>query len=192
MKKNKFTIINSTAVPLPIKNIDTDQIIPAQFLKSINSQGFGDKLFFAWRKKPNFIFNDKKYSGKILVTGYNFGCGSSREHAVWALKDYGFDVIISSYFADIFKNNALNNRLLPVQVSEKILKKIFEIIENNPKIKITIDIKNQKVLIPKNNIEESFDIDQYKKICLMNGYDDIDYLISLKKEIINFETSQRI
>ena len=126
------------------------------------------------------------------MTGYNFGCGSSREHAVWALKDYGFDVIISSYFADIFKNNALNNRLLPVQVSEKILKKIFEIIEKTPKIKITIDIENQKVSIPMNRLEEKFSIDQYKKNCLINGYDDIDYLISLKKEIINFETSLQI
>ena len=192
MNKKVTTIINSSAVPLPIKNIDTDQIIPAQFLKSIDNQGFGNKLFFAWRKKSSFILNDKKYSGKILVAGYNFGCGSSREHAVWALKDYGFDVIISSYFADIFKNNALNNRLLPVQVPEKIPKKIFAIIGENQKTKIKIDIKNQKIIIPGKNVEESFFIDPYKKICLMNGYDDIDYLISLKKEIINFETSQRI
>jgi len=192
MNKKVTKIINSSAVPLPIKNIDTDQIIPAQFLKSIDNQGFGNKLFFAWRKKSSFILNDKKYSGKILVAGYNFGCGSSREHAVWALKDYGFDVIISSYFADIFKNNALNNRLLPVQVPEKILKKIFAIIGENQKTKIKIDIKNQKIIIPGKNVEESFFIDPYKKICLMNGYDDIDYLISLKKEIINFETSQRI
>jgi 3-isopropylmalate/(R)-2-methylmalate dehydratase small subunit len=192
MNKNVTTIIDSTAVPLPIRNIDTDQIIPAQFLKSIDNQGFGDKLFFAWRKKANFILNNKKYSGKILVAGYNFGCGSSREHAVWALKDYGFDVIISSFFADIFKNNALNNRLLPVQVPEKILKKIFAIIEKNPKIKITIDIKNQKIIIPGKNVEESFFIDPYKKICLMNGYDDIDYLIGLKNKIIEFENNKKL
>ena len=192
MKKNKFTKIISTAVPLPMKNIDTDQIIPAEFLKTIDKKGLGNKLFFSWRKNKNFILNNKKYSGKILVAGYNFGCGSSREHAVWALKDYGFDVIISSYFADIFKNNALNNKLVPVQVSKKILKRIFEIIEKTPKIKITIDIENQKVSIPMNRLEEKFSIDQYKKNCLINGYDDIDYLISLKKEIINFETSQQI
>jgi len=192
MKKNKFTKIISTAVPLPMKNIDTDQIIPAEFLKTIDKKGLGNKLFFSWRKNKNFILNNKKYSGKILVAGYNFGCGSSREHAVWALKDYGFDVIISSYFADIFKNNALNNKLVPVQVSKKILKRIFEIIEKTPKIKITIDIENQKVSIPMNRLEEKFSIDQYKKNCLINGYDDIDYLISLKKEIINFETSLQI
>jgi len=179
--------IQSTAVPLPIKNIDTDQIIPAEFLKTINKKGLGDKLFFSWRKNKNFVLNNKKYSGKILVAGHNFGCGSSREHAAWALKDYGFQVVISSFFADIFKNNALNNRLLPVQISEKLLKKIFKIIGKNPKIKITIDIENQKILIPEDKIEESFILDQYKKICLMNGYDDIDYLIGLKKEIIKFE-----
>jgi 3-isopropylmalate/(R)-2-methylmalate dehydratase small subunit len=192
MKKNKFTIINSTAVPLPIKNIDTDQIIPAEFLKTINKKGLGNKLFFSWRKNKNFVLNDKKYSGKILVAGHNFGCGSSREHAAWALKDYGFQAVISSFFADIFKNNALNNRLLPIQVSEKFLKKIFEIVGKDPKIEIMIDIENQKILIPKNKIEENFKIDQYKKICLINGYDDIDYLIGLKDKIIEFERNKQI
>jgi len=184
--------IQSTTVPIPIKNIDTDQIIPAEFLKTINKKSLGNKLFFSWRKNKNFILNNKLFSGKILVAGHNFGCGSSREHAAWALKDYGFQVIISSFFADIFKNNALNNRLLPVQVSEKLLKKIFKIIEKNPKLKITIDIKNQKILIPENKIEESFIMDQYKKICLMNGYDDIDYLIGLKDKIIKFEKNRKI
>lgn len=184
--------IQSTAVPLPINNIDTDQIIPAEFLKTINKKGLGNKLFFAWRKNKDFILNNKLFSGKILVAGHNFGCGSSREHAVWALKDYGFQVVISSFFADIFKNNALNNRLLPVQVSKQLLQKIFEIIEENPKIKITIDIKNQKILIPENKIEENFKLDQYKKICLMNGYDDIDYLISLKDKIVEFERNRQI
>ena len=149
MKKNKITTIYSTAIPLPMKNIDTDQIIPAEFLKTIDKKGLGNKLFFSWRKNPNFVLNDKKYSGKILVVGYNFGCGSSREHAAWALKDYSFQAVISSFFAYIFKNNALNNQLLPVQVSEKLLKKIFEIIGKNPKIKIFIDIENQKLIIPK-------------------------------------------
>lgn len=192
MKINKFTIINSTAVSLPIKNIDTDQIIPAEFLKVTNKKGFGDKLFFSWRKDKRFVLNDKRYSGKILVAGHNFGCGSSREHAAWALNDYGFQAVISSFFADIFKNNALNNRLLPVQVSEKLLKKIFKIIGKNPKTKIVIDLESQKILVPKNNIEESFYIDQYKKICLMNGYDDIDYLIGLKDKIIDFEKNSQI
>lgn len=184
--------IISTAIPLPIKNIDTDQIIPAEFLKTTNKKGFGDKLFFSWRKDKRFVLNDKRYSGKILVAGHNFGCGSSREHAAWALTNYGFKVVISSFFADIFKNNALNNRLLPVQVSKKLLKKIFRIVEKNPKIKIIIDLENQKISVPKNNIEESFYIDQYKKICLMNGYDDIDYLIGLKDKIINFEKNRQI
>ncbi len=192
MKKNKFTIINSTAVPLPFKNIDTDQIIPAEFLKTINKKGLGNKLFFSWRKNKNFVLNDKKYSGKILVAGHNFGCGSSREHAAWALKDYGFQAVISSFFADIFKNNALNNRLIPIQVSEKLLKKIFEIVGKDPKIEIMIDIENQKILIPENKIEENFRIDQYKKICLINGYDDIDYLIGLKDKIIEFEKNKQI
>ncbi len=182
-----ITKIISTAIPLPLKNIDTDQIIPAEFLKATTRKNFGKKLFFAWRNKKNFVLNSKKFFGKILVVGYNFGCGSSREHAVWALKDYGFQVVISSYFADIFKNNALNNSLLPIQVSEKILQKIFKIINKDPKIKITIDLANQQIIIPEDNIKEYFYIDPYKKICLMNGYDDIDYVLSLKEQIISFE-----
>jgi 3-isopropylmalate/(R)-2-methylmalate dehydratase small subunit len=188
----KIKKIQSTGVPIPIEDVDTDQIIPAQFLKAVTREGFGDKLFFSWRKDKSFVLNTKKYSGKILVAGRNFGCGSSREHAAWALSDYGFQAVISSFFADIFKNNALNNQLIPVQVSRKLLKKIFEIIEKNPKTKITINIENQKISIPENNIEEYFNIDPYKKICLMNGYDDIDYLISLKNKIIEFEKNTKI
>lgn len=188
----KIKIIRSTAVPLPIDNIDTDQIIPAEFLKSVTRRGFGSKLFFTWKKNQNFILNNKKYSGKILVAGYNFGCGSSREHAAWALKDYGFDVVISSFFADIFKNNALNNRLVPVQVSNILLSKIFKIINNDPKTILKIDLKNQQLSIPKNNIKECFDIDPFKKICLINGYDDIDYLISLKDRVIEFEKNKTL
>lgn len=192
MNKNKINIIKSTGVPLPIENIDTDQIIPARFLKKITKEGFGKNLFADWKQKKDFILNNKRFHGKILVAGRNFGCGSSREHAIWALVGYGFKAIVSSFFADIFKNNALNNRLLPVQVSEKILKKIFGIIGKNPKIKITVDIENQKIIIPENNIEESFFIDPYKRICLMNGYDDIDYLIGLKDKIIEFEKNKRL
>jgi 3-isopropylmalate/(R)-2-methylmalate dehydratase small subunit len=182
-----ITKIISTAIPLPIENIDTDQIIPAQFLKAITREGFSDKLFYGWRKNKDFVLNNKKYSGTILVTGYNFGCGSSREHAVWALVDYGFQVVISSFFADIFKNNALNNQLLPVQVSESFLQKILKIIKNNSITKIIIDVKDQKILIPGKKIDENFYINPYKKTCLINGYDDFGYLISVKKEIIKFE-----
>lgn len=184
--------IISTAIPLPIENIDTDQIIPAQFLKSVTREGFADKLFFAWRKKPDFILNNKKYYGKILIAGYNFGCGSSREHAAWALVDYGFKVVISSFFADIFKNNALNNRLLPVQVSESFLKKILSVIKNKPKTKITVDIENQKILIVEEDVDEKFDISLYKKTCFIQGLDDIDYLISLKDKIAKFEKNKKI
>ncbi len=180
--------IMSTAVPLPIENIDTDQIVPAQFLKSVTREGFADKLFFAWRKKRNFILNNKKYQGKILIAGYNFGCGSSREHAAWALVDYGFRVIISSFFADIFKNNSLNNRLLPVQVSESFLKKILSIVQDKPKTQITIDIENQKIIITDAHLEEEFDINLYKKNCFIQGLDDIDYLINLKGKITEFES----
>jgi len=184
-------IIRSTAVPLPIENIDTDQIIPAEFLKTVTRKGFGNKLFFSWRKKKDFVLNNKKYSGKILVAGHNFGCGSSREHAAWALKDYGFQVIISSFFADIFKKNAFNNRMLPIQVSKSFLKKIFVIISRWPKTKIIINIGDQKIFIPDNNIEEKFNIDPYKKTCLIYGYDDIDYLIGLKDIIAKFEKTKK-
>ncbi|WP_313000374.1 3-isopropylmalate dehydratase small subunit [Chryseobacterium gleum] len=188
----KLVIIKSTAVPLPAENIDTDQIIPARFLKSIDRKGFGENLFRDWRfnihtGEPNsdFVLNNPKFSGEILVAGNNFGCGSSREHAAWALTDYGFKVIISSYFADIFKGNALNNGLLPVKVSEGFLKEILEGINENPDQEIAIDVELQSVSFK--DTTETFELDSYKKICLLNGYDDIDFLISRKKAITEFE-----
>ena len=192
MSKEKFTTLKSSAVPLPIDNIDTDQIIPARFLKATTREGFGENLFRDWRynadqsPKADFALNIPKYSGKILVAGKNFGCGSSREHAAWAIYDHGFRVVISSFFADIFKNNALNNALLPVQVSDGFLKKIFAAIENNPKTAITVDLSEQKISL-EDGTSESFEINPYKKTCLTNGYDDIDYLLSLRDEIKHFE-----
>jgi 3-isopropylmalate/(R)-2-methylmalate dehydratase small subunit len=192
MSKERFITLKSTAVPLEIENIDTDQIIPARFLKATTREGFGENLFRDWRydgegkPKADFNLNKSKYSGKILVAGKNFGCGSSREHAAWAIYDFGFRVVISSFYADIFKNNALNNALLPVQVSDNFLKKIFAAIEKNPKTEITVDLQNQKVVL-EDGTAESFDINPYKKICLTNGYDDIDYLISLHDDIKQFE-----
>lgn len=186
-----LTKITSTATPLAIENIDTDQIIPARFLKSINREGFGDNLFRDWRSnndgspKLDFPLNNPKYSGEILIAGNNFGCGSSREHAAWALSDYGFKVIVSSFFADIFKSNALNNGVLPVIVSKEYLAYLFNEIENNPKTQITVDVEHQSIVI--NNREEHFELDPYKKICLLNGYDDIDYLIAKKEAIAAFE-----
>lgn len=191
MSKEKFITLKSTAVPLPIENIDTDQIIPARFLKATTRDGFGENLFRDWRydnegKPKDFVLNDKTYSGKILVAGKNFGCGSSREHAAWALADGGFKVVISSFFADIFKNNALNNALLPVQVSDAFLKKIFETIRKNAASILTVDLVQQKVIL-EDGSSESFDINPYKKTCLINGYDDIDYLLDLRNEIKQFE-----
>jgi len=191
MSKEKFTTLKSTAVPLPIENIDTDQIIPARFLKATTREGFGENLFRDWKfdaegKPKDFVLNDKKYAGKILVAGKNFGCGSSREHAAWAIADGGFRVVISSFFADIFKNNALNNALLPVQVSDSFLKKIFQTIENNASTIITVDLENQKVIL-EDGSSEAFDINPYKKTCLTNGYDDIDYLLNLRNDIKQFE-----
>lgn len=192
MSKEKFTTLKSTAVPLPIENIDTDQIIPARFLKATTREGFGENLFRDWRynsdntPKADFVLNDNKYSGKILVAGKNFGCGSSREHAAWAIYDFGFRVVISSFFADIFKNNALNNACLPVQVSDAFLNKIFAAIEKNPSTIVTVDLENQKVSL-EDGSSESFDINPYKKTCLTNGYDDIDYLLSMRNEIKHFE-----
>lgn len=191
MSKEKFITLKSTAVPLPIENIDTDQIIPARFLKATTREGFGENLFRDWKydaegKPKDFVLNDRKYSGKILVAGKNFGCGSSREHAAWAIADGGFRVVISSFFADIFKNNALNNALLPVQVSDNFLKKIFAAIEQNPSTVITVNLEQQKVIL-EDGSSESFDINAYKKTCLMNGYDDIDYLLNLRNEIKQFE-----
>lgn len=185
--------IYSTAVPFPFQNIDTDQIIPARFLKAISKEGFGKNLFYDWRydkngkPKEEFILNNKQYRGDILVAGRNFGCGSSREHAAWALADYGFSVIISSFFADIFKGNALNNGLLPLQVTEKVLNKIFFALEKNPHLFLEVDLDNQLLTCPEIKVAEPFEIHPYKKMCLMNGYDDIDYLLSLKKNIISFE-----
>lgn len=191
MKEN-FTTLISTTVPLPVENIDTDQIIPARFLKATTREGFGENLFRDWRydgegnPKPDFVLNDPTYQGKILVAGKNFGCGSSREHAAWALYDFGFRVVISSFFADIFKNNALNNTLLPVQVSDIFLKNVFQLIENNPQAQVEVNLEKQTVTLP-DGTSETFDINPYKKACLMNGYDDIDYLLSLKEEIREFD-----
>ncbi|SEH68735.1 3-isopropylmalate dehydratase small subunit [Epilithonimonas hominis] len=188
----KLVLINSRAVPLPSENIDTDQIIPARFLKSISKEGFGENLFRDWRynvhtNEPNadFVLNNSKYSGEILVAGSNFGCGSSREHAAWALTDYGFKVVVSSYFADIFKGNALNNGLLPVKVSENYLKDLMNTITNQPETKIIVDVEEQTISF--NNRTENFELDSYKKICLLNGYDDIDFLTSKKEAIQKFE-----
>ena len=188
----KLVVLKSRAVPLPAENIDTDQIIPARFLKSIDRKGFGENLFRDWRfnihtgePNPDFVLNNPKFSGEILVAGNNFGCGSSREHAAWSLTDYGFKVIISSYFADIFKGNALNNGLLPVKVSEEFLKEILEGINENPDNEIAIDVELQSVSFK--DTTETFELDSYKKICLLNGYDDIDFLISRKQTITKFE-----
>jgi 3-isopropylmalate/(R)-2-methylmalate dehydratase small subunit len=189
--KEKFTTLKSTAVQLSIENIDTDQIIPARFLKATTREGFGDNLFRDWRYKSDdsivedFALNNSNYRGKILVAGKNFGCGSSREHAAWALFDYGFRVVVSSFFADIFKNNSLNNGLLPVVVSDPFLKRTLKTIEEDPSTEIIVDLQNQ-IIDVSGNIEQ-FDINIYKKTCLINGYDDIDYLLSLNTEIKEFD-----
>lgn len=195
MAIEKFVTIESTAVPLPIENVDTDQIIPARFLKATTRDGFGENLFRDWRydkedkPKKDFVLNQNVYTGKILVAGKNFGSGSSREHAAWAIHDYGFKVVVSSFFADIFKNNALNNGLLPVQISEDFLSKLFDAIEKNPSAKIKVDLVNQTITLVESGESESFEINSYKKECLLNGYDDIDYLLSLKDKIVAFEQS---
>jgi 3-isopropylmalate/(R)-2-methylmalate dehydratase small subunit len=191
----QINIIHSTVVPINIENIDTDQIIPARFLKATSRDGFGKNLFRDWRyendderlQKKDFILNDSTYKGSILVGAKNFGCGSSREHAAWAIKDYGFDVVVSSFFADIFKNNALNNFLLPVTVSDSFLQEIFEAVEKDPSTKLEVNLRDQTIKISGTALSESFDINHYKKTCLLNGYDDIDYLLSIKKEIEEFE-----
>jgi 3-isopropylmalate/(R)-2-methylmalate dehydratase small subunit len=187
--------IRSTIVPLNIENVDTDQIIPARFLKATSRDGFGKNLFRDWRYndddetqlKKDFVLNDPTYSGKILVAAKNFGCGSSREHAAWAIKDAGYDVVISSFFADIFKSNALNNFLLPVQVSEDFLKIIFEAVKKDPNTEVEVNLENQMIKILSTGEQENFEINSYKKTCLLNGYDDIDYLLSIKPEIEKFE-----
>jgi 3-isopropylmalate/(R)-2-methylmalate dehydratase small subunit len=193
MAKDKFLTIESSAVPVPIENVDTDQIIPARFLKATTRDGFGENLFRDWRydkndrPKPDFILNKKNYSGAILVAGKNFGSGSSREHAAWAIYDYGFKVVVSSFFADIFKNNALNNGLLPVQVSEGFLAKIFDAIENDAGTKLKVDLVKQEISLLAKGEKERFDINSYKKECMLNGYDDIDFLLSKKDRIVEFE-----
>ena len=187
-------IIRSSVVPLPVENIDTDQIIPARFLKATTREGFGKNLFLDWRynhddeNQPNaeFILNNPTYKGNILVAGKNFGCGSSREHAAWAIKDYGFQVVVSSFFADIFSNNALNNFLLPVRVSDAFLEKIFNRVNENPSQEITVDLATQTISIDEQT-SETFEINPYKKECLLNGFDDIDYLLNMLNEIETFE-----
>ncbi len=190
-----INIITSAAVPLNMENVDTDQIIPARFLKATSRDGFGKNLFRDWRysnddegtPKKDFPLNDPKYKGSILVAAKNFGCGSSREHAAWAIKDAGFDVVVSSFFADIFKNNSLNNFLLPVTVSEGFLQQVFAAIEKEPATEIIVNLQEQSITLTATGATETFDINNYKKTCLLNGYDDIDYLLSMKEEIAQFE-----
>ncbi|MEZ7683127.1 3-isopropylmalate dehydratase small subunit [Prevotella histicola] len=195
--KQKFNIIKSTCVPLPLENIDTDQIIPARFLKATDKQGFGDNLFRDWRYDKNnqpikdFVLNDPKYGGCILVAGRNFGSGSSREHATWAIAGYGFRVVISSFFADIHKNNELNNFVLPVVVSEGFLKRLFDSISDNPKMTVTVDLPHQTVINEATGEQESFEINGYKKHCLMNGLDDVDFLVQNRKCVEAYEARRK-
>lgn len=197
MSTKAINKIISTAVPVNLENVDTDQIIPARFLKATSRDGFGENLFRDWRydsngqPKKDFVLNDPAYSGKILVAGKNFGCGSSREHAAWAIKDAGFDVVVSSFFADIFKNNSLNNFLLPVTVSDEFLQKIFTAVEKDPSVKIEVSLEEQKITLSTAGESEKFEINSYKKTCLLNGYDDIDYLISIRGEIEAFERTHQ-
>lgn len=196
MSDKKFLKLTSTAVPVIIENIDTDQIIPARFLKATTREGFGNNLFRDWRYNSDgseikdFVLNNSLYKGEILVAGKNFGCGSSREHAAWAIADAGFKVVISSFFADIFKNNALNNFILPIQVSDDFLAKIFDAVHKNNQTNFVIDLDLQSITIVSTNESEKFDINPYKKTCLLNGYDDIDYLLSLKDNVIQYEKSK--
>jgi 3-isopropylmalate/(R)-2-methylmalate dehydratase small subunit len=192
----RFERLTSAIVPLNIENIDTDQIIPARFLKATTRDGFGENLFRDWRYngdntlKPDFVLNDTTYSGQILVAGKNFGCGSSREHAAWAIQDAGFDVVISSFFADIFKGNALNNGLLPVQVSDDFLSAIFAAVGKDHKTELDVDLVNQTVTIRATGEEADFEINAYKKSCLINGYDDIDFILAQKDLIVEFEQAK--
>jgi 3-isopropylmalate/(R)-2-methylmalate dehydratase small subunit len=196
MSIDKFKTVRSSCIPLPVENVDTDQIIPARFLKATTRDGFGENLFRDWRYDKNnkpisdFVLNNPKYSGKILVGGKNFGSGSSREHAAWAIFDYGFKVVVSSFFADIFKANALNNGLLPVQISDDFLAEIFKSIEKDPKTEVEIDLEAQKITLVATGKSENFEINSYKKKCMLNGYDDIDYLLSIKDKIEIFETTR--
>lgn len=192
MGYDKFNILNSTTVPLSIENVDTDQIIPARFLKATERVGFGDNLFRDWRynnddtPKTDFVLNNDTFSGKILVGGKNFGSGSSREHAAWAIYDYGFRCVVSSFFADIFRNNCLNVGVLPVQVSPEFLEQIFSAIEANPQTSLTVDLPNQKITLDSTGDKESFEINPYKKENMVNGFDDIDYLLNIKEDIRTF------
>jgi len=195
MAYDSFNILTSTAVPLPIENVDTDQIIPARFLKATERKGFGDNLFRDWRynqddsPKTDFVLNNSTYSGKILVGGRNFGSGSSREHAAWAIYDYGFRCVVSSFFADIFRNNCLNIGVLPVQVSPEFLNQIFEVIEQDPDTTLTVDLLNQKITLGAAEASENFEINSYKKENLLNGYDAIDYLNNIKTQIKDFASN---
>ncbi len=198
MAYDKFTVLKSSAVPLPIENVDTDQIIPARFLKATKREAFGDNLFRDWRYNPDntpkadFVLNDTKYSGKILVGGHNFGSGSSREHAAWAIYDYGFRCVVSSFFADIFKGNSINIGILPVQVSPEFLEKIFAEIEKDPKTELEVNLPEQKITILATGDSESFAINGYKKHNLLNGFDDIDYLQAMKEEIRSFASARAV
>lgn len=194
--KQKFDILTSTCVPLPLENVDTDQIIPARFLKATDKEGFGDNLFRDWRYNADgslnesFVLNNPKYSGQILVAGKNFGCGSSREHAAWAIAGYGFRVVVSSFFADIHKNNELNNFVLPVVVSESFLQELFDTIAANPKTEVVVNLPEQTITNAATGKSEKFEINAYKKHCLMNGLDDIDFLVSNKDKIEEYEKRQ--
>lgn len=193
--KKKFDIVRSTCVPLPLENVDTDQIIPARFLKATDKEGFGDNLFRDWRynsdgTKKNFVLNDPVYSGEILVAGKNFGCGSSREHAAWAIAGYGFRVVVSSFFADIHKNNELNNFVLPVVVSPEFLAELFDSINEDPKTIVTVDVPNQTITNEKTGKSEHFELNGYKKYCLTNGFDDIDFLLQTKDKIEAWEKAR--
>jgi 3-isopropylmalate/(R)-2-methylmalate dehydratase small subunit len=197
---SNLSLIKSTAIPLPIENVDTDQIIPARFLKATTRDGFGKNLFRDWRyenddeqqPKKDFVLNSGRYSGQILLAGKNFGCGSSREHAAWAIKDFGFHVVVSSFFADIFRNNALNNFLLPVTVSPSFLDMLLTAVEQDPKTLINVDLPAQTITLVATGASESFDINPYKKECLINGYDDIDYLLSIRDKIEAYEKERGI
>lgn len=192
----KFKTLKSRAIPLNIENVDTDQIIPARFLKATDRKGFGDNVFRDWRYhkdgaiNSDFVLNDSKYSGSILVAGDNFGCGSSREHAAWAITDFGFKVVVSSFFADIFKGNALNNSLLPVQVSKIFLSDLIQLITSKPETELVVNLVEQTISVKNSDLTENFEIDAYKKTCMINGYDDIDYLVNNKEQIEAFEAQK--
>ena len=193
----KFKVLSSGMVPITVENVDTDQIIPARFLKATDRNGFGENLFRDWRynnddtPKEDFVLNNSAYSGAILVAGNNFGCGSSREHAAWSLADYGFRVVISSFFADIFKGNALNNGILPIQVTPEVLLKLFQAIGQDAAVEAKVNLETQKLIVEKAGLEVNFELNPYKKMCLINGYDDIDYLLSQKEAIKSFEQNRK-